>query len=332
MKMNRHPIQPPAASAIGSPLLWDLFCISSIIGIWPRFIEPKFLRTTELTLTLPSLPAELEGFKILQISDLHVTEKTESRFDKRLFKKIEALKPDLITLTGDLLCYSHMYNHKRLSDFLKRLKAPYGCYAALGNHDYAQSITINEDGDYDIIKKKHRSAIVRAFGRMFEETFLSKKTTDAAKNIPLHHELVELLDQTSVKLLHNTTHTIDVNGAKLNLCGLGEYTLGKLDPERAFSNYNIDAPGIVLMHNPDGIKLLADTPGDIVLSGHTHGGQVNFPWMWKKFVQLENPRLKKGLIRIHDKWLYVNRGLGSVLPFRWFAPPEILLLTLRGQP
>ena len=67
------------------------------------------------------------------------------------------------------------------------------------------------------------------------------------------------------------------------------------------------------------------------MCGHTHGGQVNLPWFWKKFTLMENPQLKRGLVRMLDKWIYINRGVGSIMQFRWFAKPEILLLTLEMQ-
>ena len=99
-------------------------------------------------------------------------------------------------------------------------------------------------------------------------------------------------------------------------------------PDEAFKNYNPDYPGIILTHNPDTapVKGLSRR---FIFSGHTHGGQVNLPYMWRRFTVLENMRFKKGLFKEHGKWIYVNRGIGSaIIPFRWFSPPEILLATL----
>lgn len=317
---------------IGSPLAWDLFCIGSLIGIWPRYIEPRLIFTTQLELHLPQLPPSLDEFKILQISDLHITDADERAFDQQLFSKINRLNPDLIALTGDFLCYGRIHHKERLQHFLKELKAPFGCYAVLGNHDYASCVSLNDNGEYDLMPPTQRSTLSRAFGRMLTTTRIAGRTTSAARSIPLNAELLHCFEQSSVKLLHNDTHTLDIKSARLNVCGLGEYTLGRIDPVTAFKNYDQTAPGIILMHNPDGIKLLKGMPGDVVLSGHTHGGQVNLPWIWKNFIQMEDTRLKRGLVRTMDKWIYINRGLGSIFPFRWFAPPEILLLTLRSHP
>lgn len=310
-----------------SESLWDLFCITTILGIWPRFIEPQLICTTHLKLSIRNLPAPLEGLKILQFSDLHLTHHMSDRYLARLANDILSLKPDLIVFTGDFICYSALKDSTRLKDFFCELKAPCGCYAILGNHDYAEFVSINDDGDYDILDTSS-SSLGRAFKRLLVTTKLTKKVTDRAKRAPLHQELVQLLAQTPFKLLHNETIQVPINGSMLNISGLGEYMLGRCDPLETFKNYDKTSPGIILLHNPDGAPHLQGYPGDIVLCGHTHGGQVNLPWMWRKFTLLEHMEFKKGLVRVDDKWVYINRGIGSVLPFRWFSPPELLLLTL----
>lgn len=314
-----------------SPLFWDLFCTASLIGIWPRFIEPRLILTTRKSLHIPNFPKELNGFKILQISDLHFHCHTSSSFLDNIIHKCQKIHPDLIVFTGDFLCYSHLEEPERLKAFLQRFNAPYGCYAIFGNHDYASFVSINPQGDYDLIESSTDSSLSRAFSRLSTTITLTKKTTERAKATPLNLELLSLLEDTPFKVLHNSTITLDIKGTKLNICGLGEHSLCKMDPQTAFSNYNTNYPGVILLHNPDGVPHLTKYPGDIILSGHTHGGQVNLPWMWKKFTALENMHFKKGLIKSNNKWLYVNRGLHSVLPFRWFSPPEILSLTLVSE-
>ena len=121
-----------------------------------------------------------------------------------------------------------------------------------------------------------------------------------------------------------------IKGAFLNVCGLGEYILGRSLPEIAFRDYDSRYPGIILAHNPDATPHLKNYPGQVILCGHTHGSQINLPWFAKKFTLLENPQYNRGLFKISDnKWMYVNRGIGSLLPFRWFASPELTLLTLQ---
>jgi len=315
-------------SSTSNSFLWDLFCIGSIVGIWPRYIEPSLIRTTRLQINTPELPGGLDGFKILQISDLHLNQNLSDRYLDRVVKKAEKLSPDLIVMTGDFLCYSYLADPERLEKLLNRFKAPYGCYAVLGNHDYAECVSINEHGDYDAMPPPS-SSLNRAFLRLTKNVTLTKVITERAKKIALHPSLIALLEKTPFKLLHNATETITVKDTKLNICGLGEHSLDRVNPKEAFKNYDKKYPGIILLHNPDGITKLHGYPGEIILSGHTHGGQVNLPWFWKKFTLLENMDLKRGLVHKDNKWIYINRGIGSILPFRWFAIPEILLLTLR---
>lgn len=308
-------------------LLWDLFCSFSIVGIWPRFIEPKLLFTACKSLALPDLPKDLENFKILQFSDLHLNAETSPKFLDKIVNRINALKPELIVFTGDFICYGQTTVPHRLTEFLNRLKAPYGCYAVPGNHDYNEYITINQQGEYDLAQEP-KCTIIQGLMRLTTKTTLAGYETNQARHIELNTKLITALKQTSFKLLDNQTTQIKVGNAHLNITGLGEHMAGRVNPTQAFANYDARYPGITLLHNPDGIAALKDTPGQVILCGHTHGGQINLPFLWKKFCILENLKYKRGGHRTHSKWIYINRGVGGTLPFRWFAPPEILLLTL----
>ena len=317
-------------SSFSSSFLWDLWCIVSIVGIWPRYIEPKLIDKHRLSLTVKNLPPSLNQLRIIQFSDLHLNSNLSDRFLAKLQKKINESDPDLILFTGDFLCFSQFNDPNRLESFFSSLKARYGCFASLGNHDYAQCVSINNSGDYDVLTDENRDhPLKRAFSRLFKKNSLTNRITPRAQSVAIHQDLVNLLAKTPFKLLHNETILLPIKESYLNICGLGEYMAGRFLPEIAFKNYHRDYPGIILSHNPDTAAKLRNYPGDIILSGHTHGGQVNLPWMWKRFTLLENMRFKKGLWPIGDKWLYVNRGIGSILNFRWFAMPEVLLLILR---
>lgn len=310
--------------------LWDTFCATSILGIWPRFIEPKLQLISRLNLKIKDLDPSLVGTKIVQISDLHLNPTISDQFLNRLEQKIRALNPDLLILTGDFVCYAMPTDHARLEKFLNTLSAKHGCYAVLGNHDYAKYVTITDSGDYDVSNTTQVS-IPLILSRLFKKTKLTKKVTKEARNVPFNPDLISLLKRTPFQLLHNETVCLSIRGSPLNVTGLGEYTLGRTDPKQAFTNYKKGAPGITMLHNPDALHLLEDHPSNIILCGHTHGGQINLPWIWKKFTCMENMQYKKGLHRLNDKWAYINRGVGSSLNFRWFAPPEILLLTLHAH-
>lgn len=307
---------------------WDTWCILSIIGIWPRFIEPKCITLNNVDIKIPSLPPALNGLKILQFSDLHWSSKKTKKHIDKLIKKINRTNPDLIVFTGDFLIRSELEKSNELKDLLCSLKAKYGMFAVLGNHDYQDYVTVNEKGDYDTQSISKKSDLLLGFKRLFSRVKLTKHITARAQSVNLHKDLIKLIKETPFTLLHNESLQINCNGHTLNICGIGEYTAGKADLEQAFENYNGEHAGIILAHNPDLIEKLEKYPGDLILSGHTHGGQINLPFLWKKFTFLENFNFKRGLKRYFSKWAYINRGVGHVMNFRWFSVPELTLLTL----
>jgi len=311
-------------------MLWNLWCCVSVIGMWPRFIEPNLLKTTKISLPILNLPPELSGLKVVQFTDLHFQPESSSFFLSKLSARIKSLSPDIVLFTGDFLCFSKMQQPERLQAFLNSINAPYGCFTILGNHDYDRFISVNQEGEYDV-NRSISPTVSRGFRRLFKTIQLKNRITPAAQASIVHPELIALLKNTPFQLLHNETIQIAFKGASLNLSGLGEYTAGKCDPERTFKTYDKKLPGIVMAHHPDSIDLLRDSPGDIILSGHTHGAQINLPWFRTKFTHLKNTHLVKGLVQMHGKRIYINRGVGSVMKFRWFSPPELLLLTLESS-
>lgn len=312
-----------------SDWLWDAWCILSGIGIWPRYIEPRLLEISNYSLPIPHLPKECVGLKILHFSDLHWNSEFSPYLRKKLIRKINGIRPDLIVFTGDFLCRSTLENPEKLKETLGELKAKIGCFAVLGNHDYARFVTVNECGDYDVEDFSPVSSIKKGFKRLFQPIFLTNHVTPEARGIEYHNELLTLLAETPFQLLNNETKKIYCRGQWMNICGLEEFSLGKFNPEAAFKNYDVRFPGIILSHHPDSIPILKNFPGDIILSGHTHGGQVNLPGFSRRFIRIKHPEFKKGLKRIAEKWAYINRGISSVMNFRWFALPEITVLTLQ---
>lgn len=313
--------------------LWDAWCILSVLGIWPRFIEPNTVSVTRQQIHSAHFPKELEGLRILQFSDIHLNPGMSDYFLRKVKNQIKKLDPDIIVFTGDFLCYARFADKERLKEFFKTLpKAPYGNYAIFGNHDYAEYAYVNDEGDYDISKKASGGSIIsKGFSRLFGELKITTKITQAAIETPVNQELVDLIKETPFTLLHNETTVVPIRGTHLNICGLGEYMIGKMKLTEAFVNYDKQFPGLILVHNPDAIPHLLEYPADLILCGHTHGGQINLPWIWRKFVVMENLSLVKGLVKDRNRWVYVNRGLGSVLNFRWFCLPEITLFELKGS-
>lgn len=303
-----------------SKILFDAGCLLSVVGIWPRYIEPNLLDVKRLKI---STGKKSRPLKIAAFSDLHLNPQIKSHFLKKLENRIADFKPDLIVFTGDFLCESKVVESIRLKLFLNRLHAPLGCYAVLGNHDYASPISISSDGHYDVTHAENH--VQKGFERLFKSTKLSGKVTDKAHAVPENDELVALLKETPFKLLNNETCIV---GNCVNITGLGEYIAGRFLPVKAFKNLDPNLPGIVLAHNPDTIPHLLKEPGDLILCGHTHGGQVNLPWIWKRLTLMEHVKYKTGLFEENDKSIYVSRGVAGAFSFRWNARPELVLIEM----
>jgi uncharacterized protein len=312
-------------------IIWDACCLLSVVGIWPRYIEPQLISRTKIICPVRNLPDDLEGFRIVQFSDLHLNKSMSDRFLSRLTEKILSLKPDLITFTGDFICYSKLNDPDRLWSFLCGLSAPSGCFAVLGNHDYARPVLINtKTGDYDAIERREGN-VAAGLKLLTDKPAISGKVSEAAKKVDFNRPLMELLDKTPFRLLHNQTAKVSVKNSRINIAGLGEYMLGRALPEQAFEGMDKECPTIVLAHNPDSLPLLEGRPGDLVLCGHTHGAQINLPGLWKRFTLMENPKYKRGLFREDKKTIYVNRGIGSVFKFRLHSIPEITMFQLTKE-
>jgi len=315
-------------------LVVDFLSIASVIGIWPRFIEPKMVFTSEITWNLePGLnsgPAHLDNLTIVHLSDLHFHRNVSQKFLDKVIRRVCRKRPDLILFSGDFICYSHLEEGERLKKFLQRLEAPLGCYCIFGNHDYSHYVSRNNQGVYDLIPPPNPiRGVWLGLRTIFSSPQAGYAISDNVLSIEPHEDLCTLLGETPFQLLENATVTLPIG---LNITGLGDMALGRCRPETAFAGYNRDFPGIILSHNPDSFPLLLDYPGEWILSGHTHGEQIHFPWpQWlskvsQKLARLENRAYTRGLFSVGDKKLYVNRGLGCHKPFRFCSPPEIAVI------
>ena len=311
-------------------LLVDIFATASLFGIWPRFIEPRLLKTTQLTWELPKQAAHLDGLKIVHLSDLHFYESISPKFLEKIARRVHRIKPDIILFTGDFLCYSRLDQPDRLTSFLSRFEAPLGSFCIFGNHDYAQYVSLNREGIYDLFSPPNPLiGVFRGLRTLISTQKTGLTVSEKVLAIPLHDELCGVLRKTPFQLLENATMTLPIG---LNLTGLGDLALGRCRPQTAFAGYNREFPGVILSHNPDTFPTLLDFPGDWILSGHTHGEQIHIPWpKWgrglsQKLARLENREYTRGLFRVGNKKLYVNRGLGCHKPFRLFSPPEICVI------
>ena len=142
-------------------------------------------------------------------------------------------------------------------------------------------------------------------------------------------DVAQPLREHGIPVLMNAAVPVERGGQRLWLAGLGSVCTGNADLDRAIPPAASREPVILLAHEPDILPEVARHPVDLMLSGHTHGGQVRFPFVPPLFLPDNGKVYVEGLFRLGPTQLYVNRGIGAVgLPFRFDCPPEITVLTL----
>jgi len=251
-----------------------------------------------------NLPPDLEGLKIVQISDIHSGSFLLREPVERSIEMINAQKPDIVFFTGDLVNALASEMEPFLEMFSK-VTAPLGVYSILGNHDY---------GDY------HHWADPEEKKKNFEQ-------------------LKEMHARLGWDLLLNEHRQIKHGQATFNVIGVENYSASPRFPKygdlkRATAGMQADTLNILLSHDPSHweAQVTADHPEiHLTLSGHTHGFQfgVEIPGYVKwSPIQYVYPQWA-GLYQKADQFLYVNRGLGYLgYPGRVGILPEITLLTL----
>ena len=258
-----------------------------------------------LKLVLPDLPESFDGFKIVQISDVHTGSFLNADPLTRAVNIINEQKPDVVFFTGDLVNYKHDEALPYIG-ILKKIEAKHGVFSIFGNHDY---------GDYYKWKNKE------------------DKENDIL-------ELKKVHSQLGWNLLWDEHHHIELNGEKITVIGVqncsghGFHSYGSL--EKATKGINYSPVNILLSHDPSHWQKEVNKKYpriDLTLSGHTHGMQFGveipgFKWSPVQYVYKE----WAGLYHENNQYLYVNRGLGFIgYPGRVGILPEITVLELRNK-
>lgn len=246
--------------------------------------EPYMLSIEHERIQLSRLPKAFDGFRIVQLSDIHHGPFSSRDQIERAVETANRLQPDIIALTGDYISKERHYAAP-CAEMLGRLKARYGVYAVLGNHDH---------------------------------------WVDAAL-------ITDLFRAEGITVLINEGMHFEKNGASFWLAGVDDTMVGLEDLSLALAGARRDEMKLLLAHNPIILRRAARASVDLVLSGHTHGGQVAIRGE-RNTLRGARKRLLKGHGRLANTQIYVNRGLGTVvLPIRYGCPPEISLLELRSS-
>lgn len=145
--------------------------------------------------------------------------------------------------------------------------------------------------------------------------------------------VVATLTARGVHFIHNLSVPIRRGRDRMMLVGIDEIYRGKPDLDAAFAAVPAGVPRIGLSHHPDVVDMLEGRPLDLLLCGHTHGGQIRFPFFGSVVVPSKHEaRYASGFHRTDDVLLYVSRGIGAIPPVRILCKPEVATFTLRRAP
>jgi len=275
------------------PIVWYIVLYGSFIGF-------QKLEVNHHTYASPDLPQAFDGYRIVIFSDAHVGSYAGDKqwILQKAIDSINAQRPDMIVFTGDLQNTqpSDLYQHR---DLLAQLKAKDGVYSVLGNHDYAQYVALDQAG-----------------------------------KVANCRETVSLQRQMGWTLLRNEHRIIERGKQHIVIAGMENDGDGKHFPQKGNIGKTLgkskDDFIIMLEHDPSSWrrKIIPDGRAQLTLSGHTHNAQFSiFGWSPISMTGKET----NGWYEEDGQSLFVTAGVGGLIPFRFGATGEIVVLTLRRK-
>lgn len=285
-----------------SAVLLTGYLLSWLVVFYGSFIEPKFLVVKNHRITLSE--TDTTTLRMALISDLHVGPYKKAAFVEKIVAKTMALKPDIVVVAGDFV-----FNDKKQVEYLsplKNLRPPLGVFAVLGNHDYKERIGASGDGYFDLDDEDQLRA-------------------DAVRN---------KLTSLGISVLINQGARIEFGNKTLAILGTDELWTRRANIEKTFISLGLTSmpfPSILISHNPDIVLEAKKENIPLVLSGHTHAGQIRLPWIGS-IIGLPDKlgrKYDKGLFRFNGTQLFITSGVGEIgARARLFNPPKIDVLEI----
>ena len=247
----------------------------------------EFFVINPVELTLPRLSPHFDGYRLIQISDIHIgTWMNKSRLSA-VVESINQLKPDLVAITGDFVSFEPERFRRDLVEVLSHIRTRDGKVAVLGNHDHWT--------DPDVVR--------------------------------------DILRQSEITDLSNSSCTIIRKGRMLHFAGVDDIIEDLDDLDHVLEQLPGEGSAILLAHEPDFADKSAKSGRfDLQISGHSHGGQVSFPWIGPVILPPRGRRYPQGRYQVNGMVQYTNRGLGTTyIQLRMNCDPEITLFTLQSN-
>lgn len=278
-----------------------LFLIASLIIVYGSFIEPQIITINSQKIKLANLSKPI---KIAFIADFQVGPYKRQKFVQRVVDKILEKKPDIVLIGGDQVnndggtLEDETFYLKPLARLAKQIPT----YAINGNHEYG----VNE-------------------GEVFYNT--KKRLPDVSKQVK------NSMEKLGIHYLTNELDKLTVNSSSFYLFGGDDYWSGNLNYS-ALKKRTENLPTIALIHEPESVFEAAGYEVNLLLSGHTHGGQIRLPLIGPlgrvdSYIPLD---WYKGLHDYKNTKLFVTSGIGeTAVRARLFNPPEVVILNLTPQ-
>ncbi len=260
---------------------------------YARYVEPGWLELTHDRVPVPGITPG-DSIRIVQLSDLHSSKDVPDSLIEQSFALALAQKPDIICLTGDYITEGRGYDEVWYRPVLRRLSSQVRCFATLGNHDGG------------------------AWAGKPGQRYTTEKVT-------------KMLESSGIPVLTNTFIDVPVRENRLRLVGVGDLWAKQCNPWDAFRGVPKDGtPTIVMSHNPDSKVMMEEFRWELMLSGHTHGGQVVMPILGISPAPVSDKRYVRGMKPWNGRMINVSAGVGNIRGIRFNCRPEVNVIDLHS--
>lgn len=258
-------------------------------AVYARYVEPRWLRRVSVDVPLPGLAARLRA---VHLSDFHASDQVPFSLIERAITMALEAEPDVVFITGDFITRA-VPEPKRYAELLRRLSDRVPVLACLGNHDGGK---------------------------------WARGHAGYADTRPV----LRLLDAAGIDCLRDESRAFEAGRARLAVVGLKDWWADRVDLASAFPDQASGdrTPIVLLSHNPDSKDMVRDHAWDLMLCGHTHGGQIALPIVGTPFAPVEDHRYVRGLNPWQGRLIHTSGGVGNVLGVRLNCRPEVNILNL----